>query len=135
MTVQQITAVKRSWKLYRAIDPVLVGDVFYSKLFVDAPGLKPMFNIPKDEQSKKLVDMLSIIVGRLDRLQELTDDIRQLAIRHRGYGVKPQHYDAVGAALLWTLQQGLGSDWNEETSEAWKACYNLLAGTMKEAAY
>ena len=133
MTEKQIAVVKGSWKLYRAVSAVLVGDVFYSKLFVDAPQLKPMFNIPREEQSKKLVDMLSLIVARLDRLEELTGEIRQLAIRHHSYGVKPQHYDAVGAALLWTLQQGLGNDWSEEMAEAWTTCYATLSAAMKNA--
>jgi hemoglobin-like flavoprotein len=135
MTEKQIALVKSSWKLYRSIDPVIVGDVFYSKLFADTPYLKSMFNIPKDEQSKKLVDMLSLVVGRLDRLDELTEDIRQLALRHKGYGVKISHYDQVGVALLWTLKQGLGNDWNEEVGEAWRLCYQKLSGAMKEAAY
>jgi hemoglobin-like flavoprotein len=77
--------------------------------------------------------MLSVIVGRLDNLEELTEEIKQLAIRHVQYGVKEQHYKAVGAALLWTLQQGLGKDWDEEVKEAWASCFNILSSTMINA--
>jgi hypothetical protein len=31
-----------------------------------------------------------------------------LAKRHVGYGAKAEHYPVVGAALLWTLEKGLG---------------------------
>lgn len=134
MTAQQVALVKNSWKIFQKIDPVLVGDVFYSRLFSAAPKLQHMFSTSKTTQSKKLVEMLNIIVGRLDRLDELTNDIKELAIRHVGYGVKTEHYNAVGDALLWTMEQGLGKDWNEEVKKAWAACYTLLSRTMIAAA-
>lgn len=135
MKDQQIILIKRSWRIFRQIDPHLVGGVFYEKLFADQPSLRRLFKTSVDQQSQKLIDMLSSIIFHLDDLEELKADICALAIRHTGYGVKPEHYAAVGTALLWTLEQGLGDDWNEETKEAWKACYELLAATMIGAAY
>jgi nitric oxide dioxygenase len=61
---------------------------------------------------------------------ELTEDIRKLALRHVDYGVKEADYRAVGSALLWTLKQGLGSDWTPEVAEAWASCYKILSDTM-----
>lgn len=119
--------------MIRGIKPELVGDVFYSKLFLEMPGLKKMFDGPMVVQHKKLIDMISLMVGRLDRLDELSEDVRQLAIRHVGYGVRSGHYGAVGHALLWTLQQGLGKDWTEEVKNAWTHCYAMIAATMEEA--
>ena len=133
MTREQILLVKKTWNIFREIDPVLVGDVFYSKLFFDMPYLEKLFHTPREEQSRKLIEMLSIIVGRLDTLEELTEEIKQLAIRHVQYGVKEQHYKAVGTALLWTLQQGLGKDWDEEVKGAWASCFNILSTTMINA--
>jgi hemoglobin-like flavoprotein len=134
MTKEQISLVKKTWSIFREIDPVLIGDVFYSKLFFDMPYLEKLFHTPKEEQSRKLIEMLSVIVSRLDNLQELTEEIKQLAIRHVQYGVKEQHYKAVGTALLWTLQQGLGKDWDEEVQDAWASCFNILSNTMINAA-
>lgn len=134
MKKEDTALIKGSWNIFQSIDPVLVGDVFYSKLFTDAPRLKHLFHISKEEQSKKLIEMLNVLVGRLDRLEELTEDIRRLALRHVGYGVKADHYKAVGVALLWTLQQGLGLDWHQELKEAWTACYEHLSKTMMDAA-
>jgi hemoglobin-like flavoprotein len=135
MTEAQIALIKSTWKLFRDIDPVIVGDVFYSKLFLEVPQTKQMFHTPSTVQSRKLIEMINLIVGRLDRLEELTEDIKQLAIRHIGYGVRPSHYRYVGEALLWTLEQGLGKDWNDEVREAWTACYSTLSETMIKAAY
>ena len=133
MTQDQILLIKKTWSIFREIDPVLIGDVFYSKLFFDMPQLENLFHTQKDDQSKKLVNMLSVIIGRLDNLEALTEEIKQLAIRHVQYGVKEQHYKAVGTALLWTLQQGLGKDWDEGVKEAWASCFNILSTTMINA--
>lgn len=130
MTEKQILLVKKSWKVFRDIDPGKIGDVFYSKLFIDHPELRKMFPRNMEEQYKKLIDMLSTIVSRLDHLNELNDDIYAMAQRHVAYGVKDYHYKMVGDALMWTLQQGLGKDWSGELNEAWAACYNSLAGAM-----
>ena len=130
MTHEQIMLVKKSWRLFRQIDPLLVGGVFYDKLFADNPGLKRMFHTSIEEQSQKLIDMLSSIVLHLDSLEKMQDEIDALADRHVSYGVKQEHYETVGKALLWTLKQGLGADWNNETEEAWKKCYYTLVDAM-----
>ena len=130
MTEKQITLVQKSWKVFRSIDPGLVGDVFYSRLFMDVPAVKRLFKAPMADQNKKLIDMIGVIVSRLDRLHEVTPDIQEMAKRHVDYGVKPAHYEAVGNALIWTLEQGLGIDWNPAVKEAWTACYGVLADIM-----
>jgi nitric oxide dioxygenase len=61
------------------IDPAIVADVFYSKLFSDKPALRRMFPTKMDQQYRKLIDMLSAIIARLDRLEELKEG-------HRGDG-------------------------------------------------
>ena len=133
MTEEQIILVKKTWKLFRDINPVLIGDVFYSKLFIEVPHVKHLFKTSREIQSKKLIEMISVIVGRLDRLDEVTEEIKQLAIRHVDYGTRPEHYRAVGEALNWTLKQGLGADWTREVEAAWIKCYKMLSDTMIRA--
>jgi len=130
MTVDQIALVQKTWKIFRCMKPVLVGDVFYSKLFLMQPELRKIFPADMNQQYKKLIDMMSLIVARLEKFNDLTDDIIALGCRHAGYGVKPEHYKFVGKALLWTLQQGLGNDWTKEIEEAWTSCYAHLSEAM-----
>jgi hemoglobin-like flavoprotein len=130
LTDQEISLIKKSWGKFRNIDPVVVGDAFYSKLFFDRPALRKMFPHEMDAQYKKLLDMLNTIVMRLDRLDELTDEIIAMAKRHEGYGVRPEHYEPVGEALIWTLKTGMGNEWNEELKDAWIKCYGILANAM-----
>jgi hemoglobin-like flavoprotein len=133
MTEDQIALIKKTWRLFRDINPVLIGDTFYSKLFADNPALRKLFPKYMNEQYKKLIDMLSTIVARLDHLEDLSEEIAAMARRHVQYGVKPEYYKPVGTALLWTLQKGLNKDWTEEVKEAWTECYNTLANTMIKA--
>lgn len=130
MTEREIIVIKSSWKLFRKTDPQLIGDVFYRRLFLLMPSLRPMFKPSMKEQYAKIVDTLTLIVSKIENLEELTEDIRQLAIRHVGYGVLPAHYKLVGDALLWTLAKGLGKEWTDEMDNAWLKCYTLLADTM-----
>ena len=133
LTEKQIKLIKHNWNELRGIDPALVGDVFYRKLFIDYPAAKRMFKSSREEQAMKLIDMLNIIIARLNRIDELTEDIKQLAIRHVQYGVKDEHYNYVGGALIWTLKQASRDEWNQELEDAWVACYTLLAGAMISA--
>jgi hemoglobin-like flavoprotein len=130
MTAQQIALIKKSWRVFRGLSPHTVGDLFYSKLFADNPSLRKMFPTDMAQQYQKLIDMLNAIVVRLDRLEEFSQEIVEMADRHVGYGVKPVHYKLVGSALLWTLEKGLGDDWTDEVKTAWEDCYNYLAGAM-----
>lgn len=133
MNAQQILLIKKTWTIFQKIDPVLIGEVFYEKLFTLQPSFQRMFHTSRQVQSKKLIDMLSTIVNRIDALEALTTELKQLAWRHVNYGVKPEYYHSVGIALMWTLEQGLGNDWNQDVSEAWKACYHSIAASMIEA--
>ncbi|RYU92802.1 globin domain-containing protein [Emticicia agri] len=130
MTNEQVRIIRNTWRSLQGSDATLLGDVFYSRLFLKEPSLRKMFQVPREVQAKKLIDMLDLIVSRLDRIDEINDDIRQLAKRHTGYGVKPKHFEDVGKALLWTISKGLGNDWNKDVEAAWTACYATLTEAM-----
>lgn len=130
VTEKQIKLIKQNWNSLRGIDPAIIGDVFYRKLFIDYPPAKRMFKSSREEQAIKLIEMLNIIIARLERIDELTEDIKQLALRHVEYGVKDEHYNFVGNALIWTLKQASTDEWNQELEDAWVSCYQILADTM-----
>lgn len=108
--------------------------LFYQRLFTLDPSLKPLFKGDMEEQGRKLMKMIGTAVNGLDDLNAVVPAVQDLGRRHVGYGVKDEHYDTVGSALIWTLDQGLGEDFTPETQEAWTEVYTLLATTMKDAA-
>jgi len=133
LTVAQKDLVQNSFiRIATIADDAAI--LFYQKLFELDPSLKPMFRGDVTEQRKKLMQMLTAAVKGLDRLEQLVPVVQDLGRRHGAYGVKESHYETVGAALLWTLEAGLGRDFTPEVKEAWTAVYGLLATTMKDAA-
>ena len=133
MTANEIHLVKYSWSVVERIDPVVAGGIFYKRLFESAPYLKPMFSESIPVQSKKLMTMISYVINRLDKLDTILEDVKQLARRHVKYGVQEEHYELVGAALLWTLEQALSALWTNEVKQAWVNCYGLLSSAMLQA--
>jgi hemoglobin-like flavoprotein len=111
----------------------LAADLFYDRLFELDPSLKPLFKGDIKEQGRKLMMMIRIAVDGLDDLDKLVPAVQDMGRRHATYGVENSHYDTVGASLLWTLEQGLGSAFTPKVKEAWTVVYTLLAHTMKEA--
>jgi hemoglobin-like flavoprotein len=133
MTNDQVTLVQSTWAQVRPISDQAAA-LFYGKLFELDPLLKPLFSSDMAEQGKKLMHMITLSVHSLSKPEALLPAVQNLGRRHVGYGVKDEHYDTVGAALLWTLEKGLGEGFSPEVKEAWTATYVLLATTMKEAA-
>ncbi len=121
---------------FAAVMPIAddAAALFYRRLFELDPSLERMFKGDMTEQRRKLMQMLTAAVKGLDRLDQLVPVVEDLGRRHAGYGVADAHYDTVGAALLWTLEKGLGNAFTPEVKDAWIAVYGLLAGTMKNAA-
>ena len=122
---------------FRRLVPIAdqVGEVFYARLFATHPAVRPMFAEDASPQAKKLILMLSMVVNGLDKLDTIMPAVRQLAQRHRGYGVVDAHYEAVGETLLWTLRHGLAEHYTAEVEAAWTEAYGLLSGAMITATH
>lgn len=108
--------------------------LFYGRLFELDPSLRGLFHVSMEEQGRKLMKMLAVAVHSLDRLDEIVPAVEALGRRHADYGVRPQDYDTVGLALLWTLGQALGERFTAELESAWAEVYALLATTALQAA-
>lgn len=132
MTPKQIALVQVSWKQVQPIADQAAA-LFYSRLFTLEPSVKRLFRGDMQEQGKKLMQMIGVAVNSLARLESIVPAVRALGRRHAGYGVEARHYSVVGAALIWTLAQGLGKDFTQEVEDAWRTAYRVLADTMQHA--
>jgi hemoglobin-like flavoprotein len=131
MTPEQVAMVQESFKKVAPIAST-AADLFYDRLFEIAPDVRVMFPDDLREQKKKLIGMLGIAVSNLHQLDTIIPAVENLAKRHVGYGVKPEHFQPVGAALLWTLEQGLGADFTPSLKKAWTETYLTLSGIMED---
>lgn len=133
MTPQQKRVIRETWRRVSALgEPA--AELFYGRLFAIDPELAPLFaGRDMKAQRAKLLQALAFVVAGLDRLDSLVPMLEDLGRRHAGYGVRKQHYRTVGAALLWTLERGLGADWSDEAEEAWAQAYAIISGIMSTA--
>lgn len=134
MTPEQISLIQTSWASVVPIKEQAAA-LFYGRLFELDPALKPLFKGDIVEQGKKLMQMLNTVVNGLTQLDQIVPVAKALGKRHVEYGVKPEYYDTVASALLWTLEKGLGSAFTPPVKEAWTLAYATLASVMKDAAY
>jgi hemoglobin-like flavoprotein len=132
MTPQQVQLVQSSFKKVVPI-AATAADLFYTRLFEIAPETRTMFPTDLTEQKGKLMAMLSTAVTNLHQLDTILPAVKALGQRHKGYGVTAEQYAPVGAALLWTLEKGLGPDFTPEVKAAWTETYTALAGVMSNA--
>ncbi len=133
MTPQQIELVKKTWVMVVPIADT-AAELFYGRLFELEPSYRAMFKHDMTEQGKKLMKTINIAVEALDDVEPLVPTLKQMGADHAGYGVVDRDYNVVGAALLWTLEKGLGEAFTDEVKNAWAAVYEVLADTMKAGA-
>lgn len=133
MTPQQIQLVRSSFALVVPI-AATAAQIFYDRLFAIDPSLKALFKSDLVHQGQRLMDMMGVAVGLLDKPQHLLPALRHLGGRHVEYGVQSGHYATVGRALLETLEIGLGDAFDGPTRQAWSAMYALVSTTMIEGA-
>jgi hemoglobin-like flavoprotein len=133
MTPEQARLITTSWSSVASIADSAI-EQFYNRLFEIDPSARALFratNMP--EQRRKVIEALSLALQSLDDLDALTPTLEDLGRRHQRYGVTAAHYDSVGQALLWTLEQGLGAAWTPAMAAAWTELFGQLSSAMKGA--
>ena len=134
MTPQQVGEVQAS---FAKVAPIAdqAAALFYGRLFETAPETRALFSGDMAAQGQKLMAAIATVVNNLGEIEAVIPAVQELAKRHLAYGVRPEHYEVVGAALLWTLERGLGDGFTPEVGAAWAAAYGALSEVMITAAY
>jgi hemoglobin-like flavoprotein len=133
MTPKQIRLIRQSFSLMSP-DADAVARTFYHRLFQLDPALRKLFPESLEEQGRKLMEMIGIAVGLLDRTSELVPALQSLGRSHAGNSVPDEHYESVGTALLWSFEQELGPAFTPDVREAWTDLCVIVSNTMREAA-
>ena len=134
MTPRQIERIRTSWA---AVEPdgETLSSAFYQRLFELDPVLRRLFaKTDMTAQGRIVMQTFKVIVASLDDFDTIVPFIQALGRVHARYGVREEHYDTVGAALMWTLDRMLGARFDDETADAWATAYHVLATLMIEAA-
>jgi methyl-accepting chemotaxis protein len=105
-------------------------DEFYSRLFIAAPAVRPLFPDDMRRQKTMLLAALVLLRKSLRDLSGITPKLRELGARHVAYGAKPEHYPVVGAALIGAMGAIAGNAWTEDYEVAWAEAFDIVAATM-----
>lgn len=134
LTDRQITLVQTSFE--RAVTDIdTFAALFYHHLFTLHPEAQALFKGDMQTQGRKLVHMLLSVLNLMNEPVRVEEEIRQMALRHVEYGVASEHYDLVGEALIWSLQQQLGDQFTDEMEATWRAVYDWMVTVARNAAY
>jgi nitric oxide dioxygenase len=130
ITDAQIALVQSS---FREVLPIadVAGLMFYERVFTLAPGTRSMFGDDIAAQATRTMAAVKTAVDSLADLDVVGPFLLRLGARHVRYGVRTEHFDVVGAALLWTLEQGLGERFTPAVRDAWVAAWDVIAGAMR----
>jgi len=129
ITPAQVELVQSSFQLVLPIADV-AGMLFYERIFTLAPEARALFGDDIALQASRTMAAVKTAVDGLGDIEHVAPFLVRLGARHVRYGVQPEHFDLVGAALLWTLEQGLGEAFTPEVHEAWVATFGVIARAM-----
>jgi hemoglobin-like flavoprotein len=110
-------------------------DEFYARLFEAAPAVMPLFRATDMQRQKAmLLSTLVLLRKSLRDLDAIVPTLRKLGARHVAYGAQPEHYAAVGAALIGAMAAIAGPAWLPSHETAWQQAYAIVAATMLDGA-
>jgi len=134
MDARSIAQVQDSFEKVAAMGS-RAAEIFYEEFFALDPSLQAMFNGDMADQQRKLLAALSFITRSLHAPERFLSDVEKLALRHVGYGVRMEHYNHFGNALLRTLRRALGPEFTPELCDAWRDAFRMLTRSIREVAY
>ena len=110
-------------------------DVFYARLFVAAPAVRPLFaGTDLRRQKAMLLSALVLVRKSLRDLDALVPTLHKLGARHVHYGARPEHYPVVATVLIASMAEIAGPAWSPDLERAWAAALDVVAGAMLEGA-
>ena len=134
MTLEQRRLVRQSFdSLREQAEPFAL--LFYGRLFELDRSARQLFHTDLALQARKIVETLATLIESLDRFESMRPKLADLGRQHAGYGVRPDQYDSVSAALVWAIGQALGPDFDPPTRDAWRLVLVDVCDAMKDAAH
>lgn len=140
--------VSDSWEVLKRMPNYeeVAGTILFGHLFVNCKPAKVLFGFPismdpKSEAmktSKRFLQHATYIIQMFDKaLQLLGPDVDTLRVilndlgkTHVRIGVKESFFPIMGDALMKTLRQLLGDNFDPQTEHAWREVYNAIASEM-----
>lgn len=128
-----IAAIRETFRYVAEAGDKAAG-FFYGQLFLRQPHLRQLFPPAMDEQRDRLLRALGWIMETQSTQDGMADRLAQLGRDHCKYGVQPEMYEAVSAALLATLRTFAGDAFTRQAEDAWTQVCSAGTSMMIRAA-
>jgi hemoglobin-like flavoprotein len=129
LTTTQVELIQTSFQQVLPIADT-AGMLLYERIFTLAPETRWLFDDDIRPQAKRLMAAVKTVVDGLGELESVAPMLVRLGARHVRYGVRPEHFEVVGAAVMWTLEQGLGEAFTPPVRDAWAAAWEIITDAM-----
>jgi hemoglobin-like flavoprotein len=108
-----------------------LADAMYRRLFEFAPETIPLFaHTDLADRRRTMLATLVVLRKSLRKLDSLLPALAALGARHATYGVRPEHYNPAGQAVLDALAEIGGAGWRPEYTSAWTAAWCVIRDVM-----
>jgi len=107
-----------------------VTSTFYKMMFEAHPELLNIFNHVNQAQGRQQTALANTVLAAakyIDKLETIVPVVNQIAHKHRGLGIKPEHYPIVGEFLLKAIKEVMGEAATDEIINAWAEAYGAIA--------
>lgn len=132
MNKHELKLVQISWQK-ATLDADEFVQTFYNKLFIIDPNLQSLFKRSMGMQGRKIMSMFSSTVEYMGQTEKVLPPLIAAGKRHIQYGVENKDYESVRQALMQTLSEKLGDEFDSETRMAWEMAYNSIQDIMRSA--
>ncbi|MBC2604687.1 globin domain-containing protein [Pelagicoccus albus] len=109
----------------------IIADIFYAKLFAEAPSLKPYFESDIRQNGRIIKRIIDIAVQNLDtdlRTEETHPTFQQIPFIVE---FTDRNHSTIGSALAWTLRQIFSHEFTEEMETVWLETYTKFSADLK----
>lgn len=107
-------------------------ELLYKKLFELDKDIPSLFRGDMKEQEHRIMTMMKVVVEGLNHPEIIIPAVQKMGSRHiNEYEVQKNHYNSFKSALIYALEQTLGTEFTSDVRKSWEKFYDLLASTMK----
>jgi len=106
------------------------GKILFMNFFEKAQEVQKLFQADMNRHSRMISSLMTLAIDSLEDLKPLIQSLIILGRKHRDYGATAPYFDALGSALVETLQSLSTIPFGEFEKKSWEIVYRFLSRVM-----
>jgi hemoglobin-like flavoprotein len=129
MNPDQIDRIQTTFRRLALRGPELFAG-FAERVCAASPALHKLLPTEPREHAQPSLAAVGLIVKNLHRLGPIEYLLAEMGARNQMLGVQPQHYGVAREAMVATLREALGQEWDEELEGDWTEAIQTVTSLM-----